>query len=191
MAGRRLPYALCSVTIASAAVILSGCGSGVDSGGLTSSDRAAAKAALDALRPSNIPKQLVDITSTAGRAPAACRVHLISRKAGTFKVYVFWIPYIGPQSYTWLTMTVAKDSSRDDFDLGTAPTVLPGGVQLPGGKTVAPPLVDYDTPLSQYGPRQAKINQRVLMSHAGTVFTKPGANCQVLMNGYLRLVPNT
>jgi hypothetical protein len=28
------------------------------------------------------------------------------------------------------------------------------------------------------------------MAHGGNVFSKPGAKCQVLQNGYLRLVPN-
>jgi hypothetical protein len=180
---------LAVVAIASAAA-LAGCGGGVDSGGLTAGDRSAAQAAMDALQTSNIPAQLVDLTATAGLAPAACQVHLESKDPSTFKVYVFWIPYIGPQSYSWLDMTITKDASLDKFHLGTAASVLPGGDQLPGGAAVAPAMPDYDTPLSQYGPQQAKVNERVLMAHAGNVFTKPEAKCQVLMNGYLRLMPN-
>lgn len=174
-----------------AATALAGCGSaGVDSGGLTAGDRNAAQAAMDALQTSNIPIQLVDLTATAGLPPAACRVRLESRSPSTFKVYVFWIPYIGPQSYSWLDMTITEDAARDKFHLGAAPAVLPSGNQLANGSIVAPPLADYDTPLSKYGRRQVKINSQVLRAHAGDVFSKPGARCQVLNNGYLRLVPN-
>jgi hypothetical protein len=55
---------------------------------------------------------------------------------------------------------------------------------------IAPELADFDTPLSKYGPAQDKKNQEVLMAHAGNVFEKPTSKCQVLMNGYLRLLPN-
>lgn len=170
---------------------LAGCGSGgVDSGGLSAGDRKAAQAALDALQNSNISLQLINLSATALTAPTTCRVHLESRKQSTFKVYVFWVPYIGSQTYTWLNMTITKDASRDKFHLGTAPPVLPGGLLTPGGKSVARGSADYDTPLSLYGPQQARRNRQVLMAHAGNVFAKPGAKCQVLKNGYLRLMPN-
>ena len=171
------------------AVALAGCGGGVDSGGLSAGDRKAAQAAMDGLQGSNITTQLVSLSTTAGRVPAACRVHLESRDPLTFKVYVFWIPFIGPQAYTWLQMTLTKNVSEDRFHLGTAEAVSPSGVQLANGEIVAPSASNYD-PLSMGGKRQEQRNRRALKAHAGDVFSKPGANCQVLMNGYLRLVPN-
>jgi hypothetical protein len=173
------------------AATLAGCGTGggTDSGGLSVADRNAAQSAMDALHTSNIPTQLVNLTATAGLPPAACRVHLVSKNPNTYQVYVFWIPYIGPQSYTWINMSITQDANQDKFHLGTAPTVLPGGVAIGGGNEAAPPLADYNTPLSKYGPKQDAKNQQVLMAHAGQAFQKPGGRCQVLMNGYLRLLP--
>jgi hypothetical protein len=173
-----------------AAAFLAGCGSDVDSGGLSAGDRNAAQAAMDALQQSNIPRQLVNFTSTAGLAPATCRIRLESRSPHTFRVYIFWIPYVGSQSYIWLDMKLAEDTARDRFHVGTEAPVLPSGTLSPDRKTVAPGSLDYDTPLARYGPRQAERNRRVLMAHGGNVFSKPGAKCQVLQNGYLRLVPN-
>jgi len=173
-----------------AAALLAGCGSDVDSGGLSTGDRDAAQAAMDALQRSNIPRQLVNFTSTAGLAPAACRVRLETRSPHTFRVYIFWIPYVGAQSYIWLNMKIAENTARDTFHVGTAAPVLPSGTLSADRKSVARGSQDYDTPLARYGPRQAERNRRVLMAHAGNVFTKPGAKCQILQNGYLRLLPN-
>jgi hypothetical protein len=75
---------------------------GADSGGFSAADRNAAQTAMNSLQTSNIPTQLINLSATAGLAPAACQVHLVSTKPHTFKVYVFWIPYVGPQSYSWL-----------------------------------------------------------------------------------------
>ncbi len=63
-------------------------GARVDSGGLSSGDRGAAQAALDALHGSNIPLQLVAISQSVQEAPAACRVHLVSEQPRTFHVYL-------------------------------------------------------------------------------------------------------
>ncbi len=87
-------------------------------------------------------------------------------------------------------MTITKDSAKDKFHLGAQEAVLPGGLQLANGQVVAPTFSEYDTPLSQLGKRQRLKNARVLLAHAGDVFTKPTARCQVLMNGYLKLLPN-
>jgi hypothetical protein len=171
--------------------LLAGCGSGVDSGGFSSSDRAAAQTAMTDLQSSSIPVLLVDESATAGRAPAACEVHRQSTSPDTFQIYVFWIPFIGPQSYAWVTMTVGSDSSRDTFHLGTAPALLPGGAQQANGAAVIPPLADYDTPLADYGSRQAAISRHMLSEHAGNAFARPTAKCEVLMNGYLRLKPGS
>jgi len=178
-----------ALTCLAGATLLAGCGGGgVDSGGLSLTDRNAAQEAMNALQASNIATQLVSMSTTAGLPPAACRVHLESRHPATFKVYVFWVPFVGPSSYTWLDMTITKNSAGDKFHLGSQAATLPSGFTL-RGKTAIPIASNYD-PLSMGGVRQERKNRAVLMAHAGDAFAKPGANCQVLMNGYLRLLPN-
>jgi hypothetical protein len=190
--GRALSLALLAAGTAAA---LTGCGSGgVDAGGMTAGDRKAAQAALDGLRTAgggNIPLQILSATSTAGKIPAACRVHLISRHPATFKVYVFWIPYVGPQAYTWFDMTVTKDASTDKFYYGTEQSELPGGQGLGGHAAPLPGEIEYDRPLKySLGPRYTSVTQGHLHKHAGNAFEKPGAACYALKNGSLRLVPN-
>ena len=162
---------------------------GVDSGGLTAGDRKSAQDALSALHGSNVALQLVTTTKIVESTPAACRVHLDSTSPATFRVYVFWIPWLGSETYTWLDMKVTKDPKQDTFVMGTAKPVLPGGILTANGRSVDPYSQDT-TLLSKYGPQQAKRNQQVLIEHAGNAFQKPGARCQVLQNGDLRLLPN-
>ena len=170
---------------------LSACGSGsADSGGLSADDRAAAQSALDELQGSNIPLQLVAITRWVQKVPAACRVRLVSRKPETYKVYVFWIPYLAAEPYVWLNMKVTDDPQTSTFHLGTSePVLLPGGRLSSNGQSVNPRSVDT-TVLSRYGPAQAKKSRRTLVAHGGDVFAEPGAPCQLLSNGSLRLLPN-
>jgi len=185
---RPLRSAAIGVVIAAA---LAGCGSGAtDSGVFTRANRQDAQAAMNALQNSNIPFTLITVTRASLSAPATCEVHLESRNPTTFKVYLFWFPYIGPASYAWLSMTIDKDSSRDKFHLGTTLSALPGGSLSPNGRAVLPWTKDFDVPLAQYGPEQAEKGKQVLMAHAGNVFSKPTAKCQVLTNGYLRLAPS-
>ncbi len=175
------------------AVTLAGCGRSnqtVTGSELTAGQRNAAQAALNALQHSSIPQTLLTVTYAARLAPATCRVHLESGSSRMFDVYVFWIPYIGPSSYTWLNMRISEDSSRDAFHLGTAISALPGGKLAPNGRTIIPRSVDFDAPLALYGPQQAKRTKQVLAAHAGDVFSNPGAKCEVLTNGYLRLIPH-
>jgi hypothetical protein len=47
------------------------------------------------------------------------------------------------------------------------------------------------TVLSRYGPQQARKSHKTLVAHGGDAFAKPGATCQLLTNGSLRLLPNT
>jgi hypothetical protein len=191
MSGRRIgTLAVPALFVAVALGLLAGCGGdAVDSGGLTAGDRKAAQTAMDALQKSNVAIQLVNITDTVQSVPAACRVHLTSNEPRTFKVYVFWVPWLGSQPYTWLDMTLTKDVTKDAFHLGTAKPVLPGGRLDPNGRDVNPWTVDT-TLLSRYGPAQARKNREVLRARGGDVFSKPGAGCQVLRNGSLRLLPN-
>jgi hypothetical protein len=171
---------------------LAGCGSdSVDSGGFTAHDRTGAQSALDELQNSNISLQLVTITRWVQNAPAACRIHLVSRNPNTYKVYVFWIPYLAAEPYVWINMKVTKDPQTSTFHLGTAdPVLLPGGRLSANGRSVNPLSVDT-TLLSRYGAQQARKSQKTLVAHGGDVFAKPGAKCQLLTNGSLRLLPNT
>jgi hypothetical protein len=160
------------------AVLLVGCGSqAVDSEGFTTQERNDAQTALDGLQKSNLPIQLVNLTLVAGAVPT-CRVHLASRNPNKFDVYLFWIPYNRGHTYTWVTMKLAKDPTKDRFDLETAP----GSISA-SGKTAAPAVAVGPSPI------QRKRDQAVLRAHAGAAFSKPAARCQLLMNGYLRLLP--
>jgi hypothetical protein len=179
------------VVTAACALALAGCGSdAVDAGGLTAHDRTAAQRAVDGLQNSNIPLQLVAITRWVQNVPAACRIHLASRSPDTYEVYVFWIPYLAAEPYVWLNMKLTNDPKTSTFHLGTSePVLLPGGRLSPNGRTVNPRSIDT-TLLSRYGPQQVRKSQRTLRAHGGDVFAKPGASCQLLTNGSLRLVPN-
>jgi hypothetical protein len=170
---------------------MAGCGGGPqpDSGGLTSADRSTAQAAMDALDGSNIPLQLLAISTGAQETPAACRVHLVASNPTTFKLYLFWIPYLGGEDYTWLNMTITNDPNRDTFSLGVAHPVLPSGQLSTNGRSIVPFTVDTAL-LSSYGPQQARKSRELLIAHAGNAFSKPAASCQVLMNGDLRLLAN-
>jgi hypothetical protein len=152
-----------------AAAVLAGCGgSSRDAGGLTAGERKDAQLAMNALQQSNIPVQLVGLSTVAGLAPAACRVHLVSRHPSTFRVYVFWVPFDRRRPYSWLDLTITPDRALDAFHLGTARPV--------------------DAAASSRAAR-ARIDRGVLLAHSASTFTKPGADCQVLMNGYLKLLP--
>ena len=161
-----------------------------DSGGLTASDRHAAQSALDELQNSNVALQVVSITKWVQSVPAACRVHLVSRNPAKFKVYVFWIPWLAAEPYAWLNMDVTNDPRKSTFHLGTVEPVLSGGRLKPNGRAIAPGSIDT-TLLSRYGPQQARKSRALLAAHADGAFAKPGAMCQVLQNGSLRLLPNT
>ncbi|MBV8480657.1 MAG: hypothetical protein JOY72_10180 [Actinobacteria bacterium] len=177
------------IAAAAGVLLLAGCGGGgKDSGGLTAHDRNAAQTVMNRLQNSNISFQLVSISNWVQSTPAACRVHVVN--ASLLKVYVFWIPWLEAEPYVWLNMSVTNDPRTSSFHLGTSETVLPSGRVSRNGRTVAPGSIDT-TLLSLGGPAQAKKGREILKAHAGDVFTKPGASCQVLQNGALRLLPNT
>lgn len=148
MAGRRAPALVALAVVC----VLAGCGSGsgVDSGGLTAGDRKSAQAALEGLHGSNVSLQLVTTTKIVESTPATCRVHLLSKSPATFRVYVFWIPWLGSEAYTWLDMKVTRDPAQDTFAMGTAKPVLPGGLLTANGRSVDPFSQDT-TLLSRYG----------------------------------------
>ena len=132
------------IVTALGALALAGCGSdGVDSGGLTAHERTAAQSALDELQNSNLSLQLVTITRWVQNVPAACRIHLVSRNPNTYKVYVFWIPYLAVEPYVWLNMKVTNDPGTSTFHLGTSePVLLPGGRLSANCRSVNPLSVD-------------------------------------------------
>jgi hypothetical protein len=180
------------IVVALGALALAGCGGdSKDSGGLTAHDRTAAQSAMDGLRNSNIPLQLVAITRWVQKVPATCRIHRVSQNPDTYEVYVFWIPYLAAEPYVWLNMNVTDDPQTSTFHLGTSePVLLPGGRLSTNGRAVNPRSVDT-TVLSRYGPQQARKSHQTLVGHAGDVFAKPSATCQLLTNGSLRLLPSS
>jgi hypothetical protein len=157
------------------------------SGVLTPAERADAQRALDGLQDSNISFQLATTTKKwAQSAPATCRVALVSRNPNRFKVYVFWVPWLAAEPYIWLNMNLANDQQQSTFTLGTTQPVLPGGRLTRNGRSVNRLSVDT-TLLSRYGPEQAAKGRKIMVAHAGGVLTKPGATCEVLQNGSLKL----
>jgi hypothetical protein len=180
------------IVVAAGVLVLAGCGSNaVDSGGLTAHDRAAAQSAMDTLQNTNISLQLRAITKWVQRVPEACRIRVVSQNPSTYEVYVFWIPYLAVEPYVWLNMKVTNDPRTSTFHLGTSePVLLPGGRLSVNGRTVNPRSVDT-TLLSRYGPQQVRKSHETLIAHGGDVFAKPGAPCQVLKNGSLRVLPNS
>lgn len=179
---------------------LAGCGSqsgssdgltrgAVDSGGLTANERQAAQSSLDGLQNSNVSFQLLAITKWVQSVPTACRVRLSSQNPTTFDVYVFWVPWLASEPYAWLNMNVSTDPRKSTLSLGTVEPVLSGGRLKRNGRSISPGSIDT-TLLSRYGARQAAKGREIMTAHAGGAFSKPGANCQVLQNGSLRLLPN-
>jgi hypothetical protein len=171
-------------------LVLAACGTTtVDSNGFTPTDRTAAQSALSTLNGSNIPLLVLAISGDVQEAPAACRLHLVTHQPRTFEVYMFWIPWLAGEDYTWLNMSLSEDRSHDRFHFGSAHPVLPGGQLAANGRSIVPGTVDTNL-LSKYGRQQLKKNHAVLVAHAGDVFAEPGSGCQVLRNGDLRLLPN-
>lgn len=186
--GRRARLLL---VLAAGVVALAGCGSdSAGPAGLTARERETAQRAVDSLRDSNISLQLVNITKWVQSAPAACRVRLVSRNPSAVHVYVFWVPWLAAAPYVWLNMSLTDDPRTRTFHLGTAQPVLPGGRLKADGRTVNRASVDT-TLLSRYGPDQARKGRRLMVAQGRGVFAKPGARCQVLANGSIRLVPST
>ena len=135
--------------------------------------RTAAQSALDELQNSNISLQLVTITRWVQNVPAACRIHLVSRNPDTYKVYVFWIPYLAAEPYVWLNMKVTNDPGRArSTSARPSRCSLPGGRLSANGRSVNPLSVDT-TLLSRYGPQQARKSHETLVAHGGDVFAKP------------------
>lgn len=160
----------------------------VGSGSLSAVEREAAQTALDALQDSNISLQLTTITTRwAQNIPATCRVGLVSRSPDRFKVYVFWVPWLAAEPYIWLNVDLRNRPGT--FSLGTTQPVLPGGRLTKNGRTVNRLSVDT-TLLARYGPEQAKKGREILVAHGRAVLALPGAPCQVLKNGSLRLLPD-
>jgi hypothetical protein len=159
-------------------------------GGLSAEERDDAQRALDSLQDSNISVQLATITTRwVQSVPTACRVAVESQSPRTFEVYHLWVPWLAAEPYIWLTMKITGDPATSTFHLGTSQPVLPGGRLQANGRTVNRLSVDT-TLLSRYGPEQVRKGHEILVAHAGDVFAKPGAACEVQKNGSLRLLPS-
>jgi len=141
-------------------------------GGLTARERSDAQTALDGLQKSNVSFQLVAISRWVQSIPTACRVRPEPQSPGTYRIYVFWVPALAANPYVWLDMNLPDDAQKGTFRLGATQPAAPIG----------------STALSQSGPEQARKSRKLMVSHGGGVFAKPGAACQVLKNGSLELL---
>jgi hypothetical protein len=141
-------------------LMLAGCGNSaqLDRGGFTASDRKVAQAVLAGLGETSIPTALLAFTTTAAAAPAVCRVHLESTNPRTFKLFLFWIP-------------------NNAKAMGTAYTWFEA--------TLREGVLQDTFHVGHSDGTAAKA--QVLKSHSGDAFSKPVEECQVLMNGHLRL----
>jgi hypothetical protein len=157
----KTPKAVMTAVVVSALATTAGCGSTADLGGFTRGDRAAAQSALDTLQQTSIPTTLVVLTNTAGTVPTVCRVHLESVRPRTFALFVFWRP--------------SKRAVGGTYTWFRA-TILDH--------------VRQDTFHTGYVSRRAG-EASVLKSHRGDAFAKPSEPCEILMNGYLRLLAET
>ena len=190
---RRARHAVRALLLAAAvagALAAAGCGSEAssDPGVLGGSERKAAQKALDSLQGSNVALQLVTLTQWVQSVPTACRIRRASGNPDAFHVYVFWKPWLAAAPYIWLDMNVPADPRKGTYRLGTSAPVLPGGRLSKDGRAVVPGSVDT-TLLSRYGPNQVKKGRELMLSNGGDVWKVPGADCQLLRNGSLRLLP--
>ena len=171
------------------AFALAGCGSTPpDPTGFTPRERKAAQATLDAFQNTNISFQLIAMTQLTQSVPSACQVRLVSQDPPTYKIYLFWIPWLAAEPYVWLNMDVPADPKASTLKLGLSEPILPGGRLSRDGQSINRGSVDT-TLLSRYGADQEKKSQALLREHGGDVFAKPSAKCQVLKNGAIRLLP--
>ena len=145
------------------ALLLAGCGgAAVDSGGFTAKDRKLAQARLDTLRRTSIPAALLQITTVARTLPDVCRIHFAPADPKTFKLFLFWAP-------------------SDPLDKNATYTWFEA--------TLRDEAVFHSFHI---GYAEQKLpRKRVLRAHADDVFAKPSKRCQILANGYLRLLPDS
>jgi hypothetical protein len=104
---------------------LAGCGgSGVDGGGMSASDRAAAQQALDTLKDTSVATIAIQISGTTG-LPTTCRVHLVQRNPWKFELFMGWKPTnqaATGNTYSWLKVLVDRNGpDQRTWHLGTSP----------------------------------------------------------------------
>jgi hypothetical protein len=145
------------------ALLPAGCGgAAVDRGGFTAKERELAQARLDTLRQTAIPGALLQITTVTRKLPDVCRIHFAPASPKTFKLFLFWAP----------TDPLNKSATYTWFEA-----------------TLRDQAVYHTFHIGYAAQRLAKA--RVLKAHADDVFAKPTKRCQILGNGYLRLLPDT
>jgi hypothetical protein len=160
------PAGLCAVC----AFLLAACGS---SGSTNTSTEALsdaqvkdARAALDLLQQTSIPRRVVAISYQSGVAPTTCSIVPDPSRSGVFKLYLAWasnVPGYTTTPKSVLEATINRDSAeKDSFGVHTFRTRF--------GKPVP-------------------ISVQANASLARAALTRPNAQCTVLENGALRLVP--
>ena len=160
------PAGLCAVC----GLLLVACGSnqtaGTTSDVFTGAQVKAAQTALDLLQQTSIPRRIVAISYQSGVAPTTCSIVPDPAGNGVFKLYLAWasdVPGYTTIPKSVLEATIRQDSSaRDSFGVHTFRT--------------------------RFG-RPVPISLQVNASLARAALTKPNAQCTVLENGALQLVP--
>jgi hypothetical protein len=148
---------------------LAGCGGGghVDQGGFSAHDRVVAQLSLDTLEHTNIPNALISMASAADFPPAACFVHRLTTKPATFEVFVDWQPYNAYNAY---------ESKRGDY-------IFVDGTVSADANAAAFHVA--------YAASSVPALQAFALHQPKDVMTKPFEKCELLQNGYLRLVAAT
>jgi len=149
--------------------LLAGCGGGasVDKGGFSSSDRVTAQAALDALQKTSISGALLRLAHAADFPPTACFVHLTAQEPARFELFLYWQPYTSYNRYE----NARSDYIFFDSSIGAD---LKSDVFHVAFNQWQTPLIDA---LDQNLPK--------------AVSTKPFEKCELLENGYVRLLPSS
>ena len=160
------PAGVCAVC----AFLLVACGSGGNNNAstdvLSKAQVEDAQAALVLLQQTGIPRRVVAISYQSGVAPTTCSIVPDPSRSGVFRLYLAWasnVPGYTSTPKTVLEATINRDSpTRDSFGVHTFRTRF--------GKPVP-------------------ISVQTNASLARAALTKPNAQCTVLDNGALKLVP--
>jgi hypothetical protein len=146
------------------AVILAACGSKpkTDEGGFTVPERNDAQAALDQLRGTSIPREVLAISTRAGQAPNTCTLIPTNGTRGPYTLVVAWGPPLPAYQSVPQSLLVAT--------IGGESRAVRSHVTLFGGRLGEPAAV------------KATIARAAL--------AKPAEPCQALDGGELQIVPS-
>jgi len=157
--------------LAFSASLFTACGSGgtpPSANGLSDSQLRAVQNAFDLLGRTGIPSRVVAISFQVGEAPTTCSVVPLPSNGSVFRLYVAWEatqPGFTMVPKSVLEATITQSSSQDDqFNVFTFQD-------------------------RKGNPKPASVSVSASLTRAA--LTKPNAQCQVLEDGHLQLVPSS